>query len=642
MGRAWQTARRRPRACVACSVLLYLLCIVWMPSLVSWQRRLTSSVLAGGQSLPSSTPNRLILVLPFTIGETRTLLENIERWGSDNAGKACSSTSRQYVDLGLLYHKTRETLMFDVGELRKTPELQPALGCFGDVVELFADLTPEEDIYPAGPSVMFFRVYTDPAIKAQLKHYGAMFWMETDTFPIKPLWVDKLYAESRVHDDFWVRGSIYLGPAFDETVKTPANWDWVGHINGNALYRLNDPEFDDFLSLVADVEPPLHFWKPFDVSIWKVLHAFPYYWRIHQHYISRFSYATYIQHWGFTITPDDIQASQLSDDVFLVHGKNTSAGIIKYKAKFKDKQALSKAHVNWNGVLDARDDVCVMIRSWRGDVKYAAMAAKSVLKHMPGAADIVLVIPEEDYEIFKHPARRSNSHAKVRLVREPRLIADDHVQQKYSKLMADTYCTNAFIFHLDSDMVFSRTVYRKDLFFMGRPIMEYDRYDNLPEEARQWKLGTSKAVGKDVEHEFSRSNNRMYPRAVYSAARTHIEQQFGTTVAEFLSDVDMLEEAFSVFNYIGAYMWHHMRDAMWWVPRDPKDVAPTQRRHMRPIIPPFVCKGNARLARHYERAREDMTLLSSAMESGNCSGTKRLGAELLKHAARVTVELPKN
>jgi hypothetical protein len=623
--RAWVTVQRRPRACGIPVLFAYLLGV-----LLLWKVRMQHA------SDKSNQSDRLIVMLPFTIAETRALLGNIESWA--RTGPACSNSA--HVDLGLLFHATQETLPFDVESIRNRPELKPALDCFTTIHTLYAALTSEEDVYPAGPSVMFFRVYTDPVIKAQLSPYRAMFWMELDTFPVKPLWIDKLYTESLV-GDFWMRGSIYFGPAFDETVKAAVNWDWVGHINGNALYRLNDAEFEYFLALVADVEPPKHYWKPFDISIWKVLHTFPYYWRIHQHVIKRFVYATYIQHWGFTITEGDINAARVADDVYLLHGKNTSAGIVKYKRKFVEGVPVEKKTINWDGSVDLQDDICVMIRSWRGDIPYVRVAIKSIHAHMPNARDIVMVVPDEDYATFQAQQRANNISKAVRLIREPRLIADDHVQQKYSKLMADTYCESKFIFHLDSDVVFMRKVYRKDLFFMGRPLLEYDRYENLPSTAMQWKLGTSFAVGAPVEHEFSRANNHMYPRAVYSAARKHIETRFGKSLPEFLAtrvgrlgcpecvkdNVTALEQVFSDFNYIGAYLWFHMHDAMWWMPLDAKEG---QGLYMRPIISPFVCQGNARLAEVFGKVDEDIETLTTAMNTGDCSSTIKLGVDMFK------------
>jgi hypothetical protein len=579
---------------------------------------------------------KLILVLPFTGHESEVLVRNVESWSGNMA--ACSPGLKSHVDLGLFFHATPSQLPSTIVVLTQRLRTTALKECFGQVHTLFANLTPEEDIYPAGPSAMFFRIFNDLNIKKMLRPYRVMYWMELDTFPVKPLWIDKLYAESLI-GDFWMKGSIYFGPAFDESVKAAANWDWVGHINGNALYRLHEHEFDAFLKLVEDVEPPAHFWKPFDISIWKVLHTFPYYWRIHQRVVRHFAYSDFVQHWGFTITPDDVEQARIADSVYLVHGKNSSAGTIIYKQKFKDGVPMTHEPVNFDGSIDTRDDVCVMLRSWRDDLPYVVTAIKSIRLNMMNARHIVLVIPDTDHPLFQEQQQMKRIHQDVKLIAEPKLMPNDHIQQKYSKMMADTYCPCSYIFHLDSDVVFMRRIYRKDLFFMGKPLLEYDRYSNLPETTLRWKLGTSNAVGRPVEHEYSRSNNHMYPRSMYPAARRHLERRFGKPFPDFMAtrigkfnethcfncdnaDPKIVGLAFSDFNYMGAFLWFYMHESMVWQPLDPEE---SKHVYMRPIIPPFVCQGNARLAHDAGKVSEEIKALERAMRSGDCTEVIKMG-----------------
>ena len=61
---------------------------------------------------------------------------------------------------------------------------------------------------------------------------------------------------------------------------------------------------------VIQYEPPNHFWKPFDVSIWRVLHAFPHTWPVYQKYRAKFVYSNFIHHWGFHVTPQQLHFSR--------------------------------------------------------------------------------------------------------------------------------------------------------------------------------------------------------------------------------------------------------------------------------------------------------------------------------------------
>jgi hypothetical protein len=197
--------------------------------------------------------------------------------------------------------------------------------CFRAISLMSASLTPEEDDYPAGSNTMFFKSFLDPRIQRHLHGSTHLFWMEHDVTPIRPGWVDALLHETTKRP-FWMKGSPYRGDGLDATATDPKHWNWVGHINGNALYNLRDPAFLAFLRLVVQYEPPAHFWKPFDMSIWRVLHAFPYTWPLHQQHRSKFIYADFIHHWGFNVTPADYAYARARPGVFLLHGANSSAG----------------------------------------------------------------------------------------------------------------------------------------------------------------------------------------------------------------------------------------------------------------------------------------------------------------------------
>ena len=92
--------------------------------------------------------------------------------------------------------------------------------------------------------------------------------------------------------------------------------------------------------------------------------------------------------------------------------------------------------------------------------------------------------------------------------------------------------------HLDSDVVFHRHLLYKDLFLLGRPMLEYDTYANLEDTgASQWQRGTGFAVGQSpILYEYSRSNEHVYPREVYAPARRHIEERFkGIAFPDYLA-----------------------------------------------------------------------------------------------------------
>ena len=125
------------------------------------------------------------------------------------------------------------------------------------MLQLAANLTAEEEGYPQGPNHMFFKLMGSNSILAAYTH---VFWMEWDVTPVRPLWIDRLVSLAAADDGCWMKGSPYVGRGMDEAATDPNNEPWLGHLNGNALYKLHDPDFQRFLQLVQEREPPGHYW----------------------------------------------------------------------------------------------------------------------------------------------------------------------------------------------------------------------------------------------------------------------------------------------------------------------------------------------------------------------------------------------
>ena len=448
---------------------------------------------------------------------------------------------------------------------------------------------------------MFFKVYLDPAVSSEFSEYSHMFWMEYDVFPVRSGWLHVLLARA-AQLDFWIMGSMYLGTGLDSAAASSFNWNWVGHINGNAIYNVRDPTFRDFLRIVIQYEPPNHFWKPFDVSIWRVLHAFPYTWPLFQRFRPKFLLGDFIHHWGFHITEADIDFSLANPDVYLIHGARYSAGNLLIRPKDPTPDVV------WHDQIPKSLRLSVMIRSFVGDLDYAVEALRSAVKFIPNALEIVLVVPEGDVANFE---KAVHAVPGARVVGEPIVMKDQNMQQKYSKLHADRYCEGDFVFHLDSDMVLYKELLTRDILWMSRPLLVYQRYSSLndPPPAPpkiKWRVGTSFALGVPVLHEYSRSPLHVYPRAIYAPARARIEEVHSTDIVAFLTgrigkhtkeaDENLL---FSDFNYLGAFA-HLIRPDL--ISQAPLDL--DERRHLSvppPLVEAPLCQGNARLADNPEK-----------------------------------------
>ncbi len=172
------------------------------------------------------------------------------------------------------------------------------------------------------------------------------------------------------------------------------------------------------------------------------------------------------------------------------------------------------------------EDVSIMIRTWHKDAIYLPWVLKSVEKFFPRHKEVVIVSETRDMEIIKRivlpyaslasmpeeilpnegpqPPRvddpeEQESKVFVAVPADPSQIPlleklplrinikfveeetymDGSIQQKYSKLNGDRYCSGKYIFHLDSDVVFNSPVTEELVFYNGLPIIEYCTYYHL-------------------------------------------------------------------------------------------------------------------------------------------------------------------
>eukprot|EP00889_Picochlorum_renovo_P005197 jgi/Picre1/32227/NNA_007573.t1 len=260
------------------------------------------------------------------------------------------------------------------------------------------------------------------------------------------------------------------------------------------------------------------------------------------------------------------------------------------------------------------------MRTFDDDADFARIAVQSILTYFPENMEIVIVVPESSTRFTGWKSKFG-----VKLILEPPIYSNGRLQQKYTKLNADRYCSGKYILHMDSSVIFYRKIRRRDLFWMGKPILEYEKYSALPRAANIWKNGTSFAIGKQVPFEFSRKNQHLYPIEIYPRLRRFIEQRFGVSIKAFLATRvptknDLVEDAstklFSDFNMIGAYLWYYERDLIAWTSSDSlivkKETFPS------PIVPFFTCQSNARLAEQEGKKEQYLAQMVRAIKEQNC------------------------
>ena len=102
-------------------------------------------------------------------------------------------------------------------------------------------------------------------------YFKAFQIVETDTLPVAKNWTQRLLAEASdgVCERWWQKGSAQrCNPhLYGSDLRQPVMIDWNHdfHINGNALYALGCPQFDDYLRRVQLFYPPRGRWGECDL-----------------------------------------------------------------------------------------------------------------------------------------------------------------------------------------------------------------------------------------------------------------------------------------------------------------------------------------------------------------------------------------
>lgn len=90
--------------------------------------------------------------------------------------------------------------------------------------------------YKSGPNEQFFKT-----MNIFSGYSGFVFYMESDCLPIRAGWLDRVYDIAASDEYSWVVGSYYRGC---EKIDNR----FARHLNGNALYKVGDHEFINFVN----------------------------------------------------------------------------------------------------------------------------------------------------------------------------------------------------------------------------------------------------------------------------------------------------------------------------------------------------------------------------------------------------------
>lgn len=223
------------------------------------------------------------VVIPLTEKELKSLEELLTLWieyppcrPQSNYGHNITLT----FSLAGFYNPTLQSTLLEM--MTKLPS--EVTQCFRQVKVHFCNLSGRDDEYFSGSRNMFEQLLLGQVGSTNPEY---VFLMETDLLPIRKYWLTALDLSIRPPvEQFWIKGMIYRGN--QKVVRVTAGN--AMHINGNAIYNVQDRQFIDFyFSVVAPnvVESPIHYGYDADFNLYlfepgrfetsrKVAHKFQY------------------------------------------------------------------------------------------------------------------------------------------------------------------------------------------------------------------------------------------------------------------------------------------------------------------------------------------------------------------------------
>eukprot|EP01119_Soliformovum_irregulare_P013065 TRINITY_DN3449_c0_g1_i2.p1 TRINITY_DN3449_c0_g1~~TRINITY_DN3449_c0_g1_i2.p1 ORF type:complete len:262 (-),score=43.50 TRINITY_DN3449_c0_g1_i2:76-861(-) len=180
---------------------------------------------------------RIAIVNPFWNG--LQVIRSITRWNETEFAPCDLERThpQSRFDLMFWYHGARNATAIKM-ESDILNAMGRSKGCFANIRFDYSNL-PNSGDARADPTLQFYHLWD--LFAAEKFPYDYFFLMEADTFPIRPNWLKKIFIECACRSAFWVKGSTY--------------WlmDWyvyktLGvHINGNALYNVQDRRFREYV-----------------------------------------------------------------------------------------------------------------------------------------------------------------------------------------------------------------------------------------------------------------------------------------------------------------------------------------------------------------------------------------------------------
>lgn len=189
------------------------------------------------------------------------------------------------------------------------------------------------------------------------------------------------------------------------------------------------------------------------------------------------------------------------------------------------------------------------IRTYRSDAQWLSLLLRSIKKFCNGYHEFVMVCPNQDSDIIQS-ALRCFPLTPIRLETTDENPSMGYLEQQYSKMMADQYCSGDYIGFIDSDCMFIKHNTPETWFVDGKIRYLITPYEALGNTVN-WRPITEDVLGFSCPFETMRRHPCVFPREVIEHCRAYISflhrRPFKDVVMSYYG------HAFSEFNVMGSY-----------------------------------------------------------------------------------------
>lgn len=188
----------------------------------------------------------------------------------------------------------------------------------------------------------------------------------------------------------------------------------------------------------------------------------------------------------------------------------------------------------------------LFIRTYHHDAPWLYWLMRSIPKFCSGYNEIVVACPQSDVPVIS----RTISGYPVSLKPTDNDRGRGYLEQQYTKMCADQFCSGDYIGFVDSDCIFIRPNSPASWFHGDKIRYLITPYTALPPDV-PWQRFTEKALGFACPYETMRRHPCVFPREVIEHCRSYISVLHKKPLRDYI--LEQGGNSFSEFNAMGSY-----------------------------------------------------------------------------------------